>query len=93
MTRNYFITFEQGSNKDTGMIRIKMSPVEEFYGPITSYRVIVIDETLPTVFDTEMLYNYTKSQSLGLNYWIAAELDPDYMLSHQEFKVKSQEFL
>ena len=81
------IVVQNKTDQDPGIITIMVSPVEEYYGPITLYRVIVIDETLPTVFDTSMLYNYSVAQSLGLNYWIAAELDPDYLISHDEFSV------
>ena len=80
-------TIVPSTGQNDGIITIKVSPVEEYYGPITLYQIIVIDETLPTVFDTEMLYNYTVAQNLGLNYWIAAELDPDYLLTHEQFNV------
>jgi len=74
-------------NNDEGTLRVKLFPVGAFYGPITSYLVIVIDETNPVPFNKETLYNFEKAQKEGVHYWIAAELTPDYMETHSEFVV------
>ena len=49
------------------------------YGPINAYRVLVIDETIPSPFMLNSTYDYKKAKAYGLNYWIAAEFDESYM--------------
>ena len=38
------------------------------------YRVVVLDETEPSVFDQDNLGGWEHSQSEGVPYWIAAEI-------------------
>ena len=68
-----------------GTIHAKLYPVGEYFGPITAYWVITLDETFPTPFNNQTLYNYEKAQSDGLSYWITAELDPSYLNVQKEF--------
>ena len=70
-----------------GTIHAKLHPVEEFYGPITSYLVLVLDETTPSPFDPETLLDYDTAKAEGLNYWVTAELDTDYLHTHEEFTI------
>ena len=48
------------------------------YGPISNYQVLVIDETNPTPFSKDQMFDYVKAKSLNLNYWIAAEFPEDF---------------
>ena len=48
------------------------------YGPISNYQVLVIDETNPTPFSKDKMFDYVKAKSLNLNYWIAAEFPEDF---------------
>ena len=60
-----------------GEIHVKLVPLERNRkGPISGYRVVVIDETDPTPFHEENLYDWNLAQEEGVNYWIAAELKP-----------------
>jgi len=73
-------------NKD-GHLQVKLSPSEEYGGPITSYQIIVIDESNPTPFTSESLYGYDKARRNGLTYWIAAQLSPEFLDSNQMFSI------
>ena len=65
------------SHDHDGEIHVKVTPLEKNRkGPISSYRIVVIDETDPSPFHEENLYNWTLAQEEGVNYWIAAELKP-----------------
>ena len=65
-----------------GEIHVKLVPLERNRkGPISAYRVVVIDETDPAPFHEENLYNWTLANEEGINYWIAAELGPGTILS------------
>lgn len=70
-----------------GSLRVKLFPTEEHGGPITSYQVIVIDETNPTPFTSETLYDYNKAKRNGITYWIAAQLSPEFLDSNQNFPI------
>ncbi len=60
-----------------GEIHVKIVPLERNRkGPISGYRIVVIDETDPAPFHEENLYNWTQAEEEGVNYWIAAELEP-----------------
>ncbi|TRY75642.1 hypothetical protein TCAL_04584 [Tigriopus californicus] len=61
-------------------------------GPITAYRIVVINETEPAPFYEENLDTWEKAQELGLKYWIAAEISPDWFDTHEEFVVGDQRF-
>ncbi|MCL4137254.1 UNVERIFIED_CONTAM: hypothetical protein GTU68_030781, partial [Idotea baltica] len=43
-------------------------------GPITSYHIVVVDETLPVVIDYSLLYDYHTASNQGLPYYVTAEL-------------------
>jgi len=68
-------------------LRVKLFPVEEHGGPISSYQVIVIDETTPTPFSSETLYDHRKAEEKGMTYWIAAELSPHFLDSNKYFTI------
>jgi len=73
-------------NKD-GSLRVKLFPAEEHGGPITAYQVIVIDETTPTPFSSDSLYDYQKAHDSGITYWIAAQLSSDFFERSQYFTI------
>jgi len=67
----------EGHGLEGGEIHVKLSPLERNRkGPISSYRIVVIDETDPAPFHEENLFDWTMAEKEGVNYWIAAELDP-----------------
>ena len=72
---------------EDGTIRVKLHPVDDYFGPITSYLVIVLDESFPILFDNNTLYNYTKAKAEGLHYWITAELEPSQLSTMDEFVI------
>ena len=67
---------DDGHGHDGGEeIHIRFSPLESNpNGPVTAYRVVVLDETEPSVFDQDNLGGWEHSQSEGVPYWIAAEI-------------------
>ena len=56
-------------------------------GPVTGYRVVVINATEPVPFDQENLHGYEKAKREEIGYWIAAEIGTDYFEGHDEFPV------
>ena len=70
-----------------GTIHAKLYPVEELYGPITAYWVLVLDETTPTPFNNQTLYGYEKARREGLSYWITAQLEPSFLNTQMEFVI------
>ena len=73
---------------ENGEIHIEVYPLSRNRnGPISAYRIIVIDETNPAPFHETSLTNWTKANELGLNYWIAAEVNPSFFNDHREFVV------
>ena len=76
-----------GVNKN-GEIHVIVKPLERFrYGPITSYRIVVIDETDPVPFHPEKLGNWSYAEEMGLKYYIAAEVEEQYFKTRKEFVV------
>jgi len=76
----------QLTSKD-GKLTVKLFPSKEQGGPITAYQVIVIDESNPTPFTSDNLFDYIKAKREGISYWIAAQLSPQYVKSNQIFRV------
>jgi len=72
---------------DEGRLHVLLHPVEELYGPITSYTVIVRDESKPFPFNNHTLYGYTRAAEEKLSYWVAAELEPETVQNEPEFIV------
>lgn len=71
-----------------GEIHVKLKPLEENpRGPISAYRVVVLDETDPVPFSQDDLTGYAEAQEHGLKYWITAELTPEWFKYHSEFVV------
>ena len=53
-----------------GEIHIRFSPLTRNpNGPVTSYRVVVINETEPAPFDQTRLGTFEQAQQQGLKYW------------------------
>ena len=73
---------------ENGEIHIEVYPLtRNKNGPISAYRIVVLDETNPVPFHEESLTTWSKAQDLGLKYWIAAEVNPSFFNDHSEFVV------
>ena len=73
---------------NNGEIHVQVTPLERHRnGPITAYRVVVIDETQPAPFDPDNLVGWAEADEKGLNYYITAEVGPDYFDKTKEFVV------
>ncbi len=71
-----------------GLIQIKFSPLlGNPNGPISGYRVVVINETDGVAFNQMTLYDYERAKSEGLGYWVAAEISPDWFDLQSTFAV------
>lgn len=80
-------------NEDDNEIHIRFEALtNNIGGPITAYRIVVINETEPAPFYEENLDTWEKAQELGLKYWIAAEIAPDWFDTHEEFVVGDGRF-
>lgn len=53
-----------------------MTPTPNNNGPVSAYRIIVINNDENQGFDKDNLMNYSESQKHGLAQYIAAEIDP-----------------
>lgn len=72
----------------SGELHIKFKPLTvNRFGPITSYRIVVINETEASPFDEKSLHHWDEARERGLRYWIAAEIDPAWFDHHDEFIV------
>lgn len=63
--------------RDENSITIEIEPAKNTNGPISAYQIIIVDETIPSVFNESQLSPYAIAQKEGLSYYIAAELSPD----------------
>ena len=82
------IRHDHSHDDDHGEIHITFKPLTNNpNGPISSYQIVVIDETRPTPFYKQNLYNYSRAEKEGIKYWIAAEIDPEWFDYHDEFVV------
>ncbi|CAH1103081.1 unnamed protein product [Psylliodes chrysocephalus] len=57
-------------------IDIKLLPTSNNNGPVTSYKVIVVNEDLNQDFDQSILTSYHEANRNDLSYYITAELNP-----------------
>lgn len=57
-------------------IKIKMMSTINNNGPVTAYRIIVVDEDVKQGFEKDSVLSYEEAKKNGLSYYIAAELDP-----------------
>ncbi|XP_072402058.1 putative inactive tyrosine-protein kinase Wsck [Diabrotica undecimpunctata] len=55
---------------------VKLLPTPNNNGPVTAYRIIVINEDANQDFDDTILSSYHDANRNGLSYYIAAELNP-----------------
>lgn len=74
---------------EDGEIHVALEPLARNPGgPVTAYRVVVINETGASVaFDPDLLAGWEGAQAAGLKYWIAAEIEPSWFQFHKEFVV------
>ncbi len=67
-----------------GELHIKFEPLSNNPGgPVSSYRVAVINESDPAPFDPDSLGAW----SPGAPHWVAADIDPRWFRLHDEFVV------
>lgn len=64
-------------NRYKSTIEIKLSPVTNNNGPITAYRVVVVDTNFKQILLNEDIKSYKAAQQEGLAYYITAELGPE----------------
>lgn len=57
-------------------IKIKMMSTINNNGPVTAYRIIVVDQDAKQGFEKDSVLSYEEAKKNGLSYYIAAELDP-----------------
>ncbi|KAJ8923476.1 hypothetical protein NQ315_010054 [Exocentrus adspersus] len=57
-------------------VKIKLMPTTNNNGPVTSYRIIVVDEDAKQGFDKTRVLSYDEAKNNGESYYIAAELNP-----------------
>ncbi|KAG5893633.1 hypothetical protein JTB14_015072 [Gonioctena quinquepunctata] len=56
-------------------ISIQLMPTPNNNGPVTSYRLIVIDNDVKQSFAEDNLHSYHEANAIGLAYYIAAEIN------------------
>ena len=67
-----------------GEIHLKLSPLSNNpSGPVSSYRVVVMNESDRSPFDPESTGVWRE----GAAHWVAAEIDPAWFRLHDEFVV------
>ena len=50
-------------------------------GPITSYLVVVMNEDSQQIFQEELLKSYDEAKREGIDYYIAAKLNPEVLVN------------
>ncbi|XP_018329507.1 putative tyrosine-protein kinase Wsck isoform X2 [Agrilus planipennis] len=66
--------------REGSKITVKLNPVMNNNGPVTSYQVVVIDQDSKLFFQPESLKSFQESKEDELGYYIAAELQPKQVL-------------
>lgn len=61
---------------DTTLV-IKMEPVYNNNGPVTSYLIVVIEANAVQAVQTENLKSYGQANADGIPYYVTAEIQPD----------------
>lgn len=73
---------------DGGRMYVRFEPLKgNPNGPVTGYRIVVINGTEPVPLDPGSLYGYRRAKREGIDYWIAAQIEIDYFEDHDEFLV------
>lgn len=55
---------------------MKLTPTPNNNGPVSAYRIIVINNDENQGFDKDTLTNYSEAHKQGLAQYIAAEIEP-----------------
>ncbi|KAJ8945598.1 hypothetical protein NQ314_009123 [Rhamnusium bicolor] len=63
--------------RDGTKINIKLMPAVDNNGPITAYRIIVVNDDVKQGFEKDSVFSYDEAKKNGLSYYIAAQLDPN----------------
>ncbi|XP_076042898.1 tyrosine-protein kinase Wsck [Oratosquilla oratoria] len=64
-------------SKTSDSMVVELETVVATNGPITSYQVVVVDETAPVILQPDALTDYNKAMKVGLPYYITAEFTPE----------------
>ena len=73
---------------DGGRVFVRFEPPSgNPNGPVSGYRIVVMNATEPVPLDPKSLHDYRRAKREGIDYWIAAEIDADWFESHDEFLV------
>ena len=67
-------------DKRRGLIRVKVSPVENNGGEVRHYQVIVAEGQHPSLNNVPLL-GYKEAEAEGHGYWISAQITPQYLES------------
>lgn len=62
-------------------ITVKLTPTPNNNGPVSAYRIIVINNDENQGFDKDSLTTYVEAHKNGLAQYIAAEIDPNVCFS------------
>nr|XP_023019211.1 putative tyrosine-protein kinase Wsck [Leptinotarsa decemlineata] len=57
-------------------ISLQLMPTQNNNGPVSAYRIIVINDDAKQSFEEQSLYSYHEANKNGLAYYIAAEINP-----------------
>lgn len=68
-------------SNDGNKMQIKISPVTNNNGPVTAYRIVVVNSDEKMGFQQDVVLPYEEAKNNGLSYYIAAELFP-YVCKH-----------
>ncbi|CAH0562539.1 unnamed protein product [Brassicogethes aeneus] len=63
-------------SNDGSQIKIKMMAVTNNNGPVSAYRIVVVNNDVKESFNKDNLMSYDAAKRMGLTYYTAAELNP-----------------
>lgn len=58
---------------------VKVTPVDNNNGPVSFYRLIVMNLNQMQIFYSELLRPYDRAVADGLSYYIAADIKPEVL--------------
>ena len=57
-------------------LTIKLTPTMNNNGPVTSYRIVVVDSDDNQGFQKDNVLSYSEAKKIGLSYYACAEIAP-----------------
>lgn len=70
-----------------GQLKIRLNKGENENGPITAYRIVVIENSRYSILDKNLLKPFSEAKQEGLPYYIAAEIAPEVRLFLNQYLV------